>query len=465
MRPEADQRSATDTDGAEAGPPSRSMPLVEVIEPTGADTLAVTHLGGNEVTARLRADAEVARARLSASWSTWRKAVPVRPQDRAADRVMPVPTTPTSSSSAPASAARRWPRASPAAARGSSSWSAASGCADSAGHRDARAIFVERPLPPEGDLARRPGRSRSTPATTTMSAATRSSTARCMLRYRERGFRPTRARRRRLAGLADPLRRARALVRRGRAAVPGARRAGRRSDRAAALAALSASARFPTSRAIAAVRERLQAPGPAPVLAAARRSTSSAGCSARPDALGRLPRHAQRQDATPRPPPWPQALRRPDVTLVTGALVERLLPTPDGRRDRGRRVSSRTASAACCAPAPWCSPPARSTRRRSCCARASGRPRQPLGRGRPLLHEPQLHRDAGRRPARAQRLRSTRRRSASTTSTSTTARAARRSATSSCSARSPRPILKANAALGARLRPVLARRGTASTGT
>ena len=47
--------------------------MIEVVEPAGSDTFAVTHLGGKEVVARLRADADVAArhaARRSPSTST-----------------------------------------------------------------------------------------------------------------------------------------------------------------------------------------------------------------------------------------------------------------------------------------------------------------------------------------------------------------------------------------------------------
>ena len=33
--------------------------MIEVVEPAGSDTFAVTHLGGKEVVARLRADASI----------------------------------------------------------------------------------------------------------------------------------------------------------------------------------------------------------------------------------------------------------------------------------------------------------------------------------------------------------------------------------------------------------------------
>ena len=57
IRPEA----ITDRDGADRN--SRSLQVVdadvEVVEPAGADTFVVTHIAGKEVTARMRADAEV----------------------------------------------------------------------------------------------------------------------------------------------------------------------------------------------------------------------------------------------------------------------------------------------------------------------------------------------------------------------------------------------------------------------
>jgi len=58
IRPEA----LTDPDGADRG--SAGVVLsecqIEVVEPAGSDTFAVTHLGGKQVVARLRADARVA---------------------------------------------------------------------------------------------------------------------------------------------------------------------------------------------------------------------------------------------------------------------------------------------------------------------------------------------------------------------------------------------------------------------
>ena len=57
IRPEA----ITDRDGADRN--SRAIEMldcqVEVVEPAGSDTFVVTQLGGKEVTARMRADADV----------------------------------------------------------------------------------------------------------------------------------------------------------------------------------------------------------------------------------------------------------------------------------------------------------------------------------------------------------------------------------------------------------------------
>ena len=57
LRPEA----LTDPDGADrtGGQLVNAECHIEVVEPAGSDTFAVTHLGGREVTARLRADADI----------------------------------------------------------------------------------------------------------------------------------------------------------------------------------------------------------------------------------------------------------------------------------------------------------------------------------------------------------------------------------------------------------------------
>lgn len=57
IRPEA----LTDPEGADrtGGQLAEATCTIEVVEPAGSDTFAVTHLGGKEVTARLRADAAI----------------------------------------------------------------------------------------------------------------------------------------------------------------------------------------------------------------------------------------------------------------------------------------------------------------------------------------------------------------------------------------------------------------------
>ncbi|QRM57448.1 sn-glycerol-3-phosphate ABC transporter ATP-binding protein UgpC [Sinorhizobium sp. BG8] len=58
IRPEA----LTDPDGADRNAKTlvEGDCMIEVVEPAGADTFAVTHLGGKEIVARLRADARIA---------------------------------------------------------------------------------------------------------------------------------------------------------------------------------------------------------------------------------------------------------------------------------------------------------------------------------------------------------------------------------------------------------------------
>ena len=63
IRPEA----LTDPDGADrnAGALVEGDCLIEVVEPAGADTFAVTHLGGREIVARLRADVPITAGQVS----------------------------------------------------------------------------------------------------------------------------------------------------------------------------------------------------------------------------------------------------------------------------------------------------------------------------------------------------------------------------------------------------------------
>ena len=63
IRPEA----LTDPDGADrnARTVAEGDCLIEVVEPAGADTFAVTHLGGKEIVARLRADVRIAAGQMA----------------------------------------------------------------------------------------------------------------------------------------------------------------------------------------------------------------------------------------------------------------------------------------------------------------------------------------------------------------------------------------------------------------
>ena len=63
IRPEA----LTDPDGADrnATTVAEGDCLIEVVEPAGADTFAVTHLGGKEIVARLRADVKISAGQMS----------------------------------------------------------------------------------------------------------------------------------------------------------------------------------------------------------------------------------------------------------------------------------------------------------------------------------------------------------------------------------------------------------------
>ena len=94
-----------------------------------------------------------------------------------------------------------------------------------------RAVNVEAKYHTQEVVARHATAGRSTRTRTTTSAATRNSTARRCSACASRTSASC-APRRRLAGVADRLRRSRAVLHRGRAPLSGARRARRRSDRA-----------------------------------------------------------------------------------------------------------------------------------------------------------------------------------------------------------------------------------------
>ena len=80
IRPEA----LTDPDGADRNAKAivEGECLIEVVEPAGSDTFAVTRLGGKEVVARLRADARIAPGQTSRLAFNLDKAVFFDPQSQ-----------------------------------------------------------------------------------------------------------------------------------------------------------------------------------------------------------------------------------------------------------------------------------------------------------------------------------------------------------------------------------------------
>ena len=129
--------------------------MIEVVEPAGSDTFVVTQLGGKEVVARLRADADVAAGPDDAARLQPDKAVFFDPATENAHRLTAMADIPTSSSSAPASAARRSPPAWPAAAPRSLILERGEQLADSAGRRATRARSSATAISARRRLARR----------------------------------------------------------------------------------------------------------------------------------------------------------------------------------------------------------------------------------------------------------------------------------------------------------------------
>ena len=210
-----------------------------------------------------------------------------------------------------------------------------------------------------------------------------------------RGLRRAAPPRRRLAGLADLLRRARAVLHAGRAALRGARRARRGPDRAAGERALP----VPGGLARAAHPAALRRPrgGRLPPVPRAVRDPAGRGEHAvqrlRPlRELRRLPVRSCTPSPTPRCSACGRRSSTPNVTLLTNAHAVRLETNAAGARvDRGRRRARRRRGAL----------PRRRRRARlrrgqhgqAAAAlgerRAPERPRQRLRPGRPQLHVPQ----------------------------------------------------------------------------
>ena len=306
----------------------------------------------------------------------------------------------------------RWRRPSPPSGRRIVILERGERLADCPEARDDRRDLRARPLPPGRDLARRPRARRSTRATTTMSAATPSSTARCCSATAPRiSARSAISAARRRAG-RSPTTTSSPGTRRPRSCigVRGDARAG--PDRAAAFRRAIPFRRCRTSPASPRCGRGSRRAGVHAVVAAARdrpRRLAEAGGHA----LGRLSRHDRRQE------------RRRDASGIAKALAaserdagDRRAGDPAGRR-RGRpdhrgRIRARTARRGGCRAAT-----------RGACGRGGelGRAaaalgaRQPLRPGRAQLHEPQLLGGDGGASRSAATTRSIRRPSRSTTST------------------------------------------------
>ena len=266
--------------------------------------------------------------------------------------------------------------------------------------RARRQGHLRRPaLPPEGDLARRAG-GRVQPRQLLLCRRQLEVLRRGHAPLPRAGLRRAGARGRRLAGVADLLCRAGAVVRPRRAAVPGARRCRRGSDRAAPLDALPASpgARRAGDRRACASGWRRRA------CSRSRcrwRSTSTAGCAAPPRRGTPSPTPAA-ASSTPRRRPWPRRCAARTSPWSPAPMSTRLLAAARRQAHRRRRV--RHGRRAPRAARRHRGPGRRGRELGGASAPALRRRRQPLGRRRPLFHEPQLHRDARGRSARAQRL-------------------------------------------------------------
>ena len=211
-----------------------------------------------------------------------------------------------------------------------------------------------------------------------------------------------RASRRRLARLADRLRRARALLHAGRAALPGARRARRRSDRAAGQRALSGAAGLARAAHSAKLSDDLTAAGyhpfPAPSAVMLNEADMAYSRCIRCQTCDGFPClvHAKSDAEVIAVRP---ALEHPNVTLLRNARALRLETERRGHgghrgHRRGRRARTETL---------------RGRHRRRLLRRgqlrraaaalgqrqASERPRQRLRSGRPQLHVPQQPGGAG----------------------------------------------------------------------
>ena len=189
-----------------------------------------------------------------------------------------------------------------------------------------------------------------------------------LYRLRPRGLRGAAARRRRLAGLADRLRHARAVLRPRRAAVPGARRSRRRPDRgrrAGRTHFRRCRTRRAWRRSSSELRRQGLHPSPLPLGLLRRRSRRLLSATPATRSPARFTRRATRKSAR-------SARRSPARTSTLWTNATRA--AADHRRDRARasRPSRSSATATIetrVGAAGRSCRAARSTRRRCCCAR------------------------------------------------------------------------------------------------
>ena len=213
---------------------------------------------------------------------------------------------------------------------------------------DSRAVNVEAQVPHQGGVARQATASRCIRTRTTTSAATRNSTARRCSGCASEDFGELRAPRRRLAGLADRLRRPRAVLHRGRAPLSGARRARRGSDGAVRRARRIRIPAVSHEPRIQQLHDDFARAGLQPVPRAARHQARRAGSAARAAASAATRATASRVWCTRSRDAQvvcvDPALAHPNVTLLTNAYVDALETSASGREVTRGASSSATAA-------------------------------------------------------------------------------------------------------------------------
>ena len=198
----------------------------------------------------------------------------------------------------------------------------------------ARARSTSREVQHQGDVARQ-GRQGAASAHQLLRRRQHQVLRRGAVPPAPRGLRRAPAPRRRLARLADRLRRAGAVLHRGRAPLPGARRARRGSDRAAGERAVPATPPSATSRASSSCSDDFARARAAALPPAARHHAGRAEPARRAAASAAPPATATRAWCNAKSDAQvvcvDPALEYPNVTLLTNAYVARLETSASGR--------------------------------------------------------------------------------------------------------------------------------------